>query len=88
MPAAGVVMIIAVVLIVAALVFFLVSTILALQKITKGLDDAIASVGEIIEKSAPVERGRGRRSTPTSTRASTCSRDCWSRRPGWRTPSA
>lgn len=54
MPAAGVVMIVAVVLIVAALVFFLVSTILALQKITKGLDAAIASVVEIIDKSAPV----------------------------------
>jgi hypothetical protein len=55
MPAAGIVMIIAVVLIVAAVVFFLVSTIVALQKITKGLDRAIVSVVEIIEKSAPVE---------------------------------
>jgi hypothetical protein len=54
MPAAGVVMIVAVVLIVAALVFYLVSTILALQKITAGLDEAIAGVVEIIEKSAPV----------------------------------
>jgi uncharacterized protein YoxC len=54
MPAAGVVMIIAVVLIVVALVFYLVSTIVALQKITKGLDEAIAGVVEIIEKSAPV----------------------------------
>src|SRR5689334_22277110 len=54
MPAAGVVMIVAVVLIVAALVFYLVSTILALQKITKGLDDAITGVVGIIEKSAPV----------------------------------
>jgi hypothetical protein len=48
-------MIIAVVAIVVAVVFFLVSTIVALQKITKGLDQAIASVVEIIEKSAPVE---------------------------------
>jgi uncharacterized protein YoxC len=55
MPAAGVVMIIAVVLIVLALVFFLVSTILALRQITQGLDEAIAAVGEIIEKSTPVE---------------------------------
>ena len=47
-------MIVAVVLIVAALVFYLVSTILALQKITKGLDQAIAGVVGIIEKSAPV----------------------------------
>jgi hypothetical protein len=54
MPAAGVVMIVAVVLIVAALVFYLVSTILALQKITKGLDEAISGVVGIIEKSAPV----------------------------------
>jgi hypothetical protein len=48
-------MIIAVVLIVAAIVVFLVMTILALQKITKGLDRAIAAVVEIIDKSAPVE---------------------------------
>ena len=54
MPAAGVVMIIAVVLIVAAIVVYLVATIVALRKITAGLDEAIAGVGEIIEKSAPV----------------------------------
>ena len=54
MTAAGVLLIIAVVLIVAALVFFLVSVIFALQKITKGLDDTIAAVGEIVEKSKPV----------------------------------
>ena len=54
MPAAGVVMIVAVVLIVAALVFYLVSTILALRKITGSLDDAITGVVGIIEKSAPV----------------------------------
>ena len=54
MPAAGVVMIIAVVLIVAAIVIYLVATIVALRKITAGLDEAIAGVGEIIEKSAPV----------------------------------
>jgi hypothetical protein len=48
-------MIIAVVLIVAAVVGFLISTIVALQKITKGLDEAIAGVVGIIEKSAPVE---------------------------------
>jgi hypothetical protein len=54
MPAAGVVMIIAVALIVAAVVVFLVGTILALQKITKGLDEAISGVVGIIEKSAPV----------------------------------
>src|SRR6202046_4874991 len=55
MPAAGVVMIIAVVAIVAAAVFYLVSTIWALRRITAGLDEAIAGVVGIIEKSAPVE---------------------------------
>jgi hypothetical protein len=55
MPAAGVVLIIAVLLIVLALVYYLVSTIVALRQITSGLDDAIAGVGEIIGKSAPVE---------------------------------
>ena len=55
MPAAGVVLLIAVVAIVLALVYYLVSTIVALRQITAGLDDAIASVGQIIEKSVPVE---------------------------------
>jgi hypothetical protein len=54
MPAAGVVLIVAVVLIVLALVYYLVSTILALREITNGLDEVIAGVGEIVEKSAPV----------------------------------
>src|SRR5690242_847434 len=54
MPAAGVVLILAVVLIVLALVYYLVSTILALRQVTTGLDAVIASVGEIVEKSAPV----------------------------------
>jgi hypothetical protein len=54
MPAAGVVLIVAVVLIVLALVYFLVSTSLALREIADGLDEVIASVGEIVEKSAPV----------------------------------
>src|SRR5205807_3211349 len=54
MPAAGVVMIIAVVLIVAALVFYLVSTIVALRRITSGLDEAITGVVGIIEKTSPV----------------------------------
>lgn len=54
MPAAGVVLIVAVLLIVLALVYYLVSTILALRQITSGLDEAIAGVVEIIEKSAPV----------------------------------
>ncbi len=54
MPAAGVVMVIAVVLIVLALVYYLLSTIVALRKITKGLDEVIADVSGIVEKSAPV----------------------------------
>ena len=54
MPAAGVVMIVAVIFIVAAIVLYLVATIVALRKITASLDDAIGGVGEIIEKSAPV----------------------------------
>jgi hypothetical protein len=54
MPAAGAVMVIAVVLIVAAIVVYLLATIVALRKITSGLDDAIGGVVEIIEKSKPV----------------------------------
>ena len=54
MPAPGVVLLVAVVLIVLALVYYLVSTILQLRKITHGLDDVIVAVGEIVEKSAPV----------------------------------
>jgi uncharacterized protein YkvS len=54
MSAPGVVLIIIVVLIVVALVYYLVATILALREITNGLDETIASVGEIIEKSKPV----------------------------------
>jgi hypothetical protein len=50
----AVLLVAAVVLIVLALVFFLVSTIVALKKIADGLDEAIAAVGEIVEKSAPV----------------------------------
>jgi uncharacterized protein YoxC len=54
MPAAGVVMLIAVLLIVLALVYYLVSTILELRKIASGLDEVIVGVSEIISKSAPV----------------------------------
>jgi len=53
-PAAGWVLILAVLLIVLALVYYLVSTIVALRSITSGLDEVIASVNEIVEKSAPV----------------------------------
>jgi hypothetical protein len=54
MPAAGVITILAVLLIVVALVVFLIPTILTLRQITAGLDDAIAGVGGLVEKSAPV----------------------------------
>jgi hypothetical protein len=47
-------MIIAVVLIIVAIVVYLLGTIIALRKITKALDEAIAGVTGIIEKSAPV----------------------------------
>jgi hypothetical protein len=54
MPAPGVLLLITVVLIVLALVYYLVSTILALRKISTGLDATIKAVVEIIEKSEPV----------------------------------
>ncbi|HEX6116280.1 MAG TPA: hypothetical protein VFY99_04220 [Solirubrobacterales bacterium] len=54
MDGPAVVMLVAVVLIVLALVYYLVSTIVALRRIESGLDDVIGGVGEIIEKSAPV----------------------------------
>jgi hypothetical protein len=47
-------MIIAVVLIVLALVYYLLSTIVALRRITAGLDEVIADVSGIVEKSVPV----------------------------------
>lgn len=54
MSGAAVVMIVAIVLIVLALVYYLISTIVALRRINAGLDEAIAGVGEIVEKSKPV----------------------------------
>jgi hypothetical protein len=54
MSAAGAVTILAALLIVLALVYYLVSTILELRKITAGLDEVIGSVGEILAKTAPV----------------------------------
>src|SRR4051795_7196351 len=59
MPAAGVVLIVAVAVVVLALVYYLLATIVALRQITKGLDEAIDAVGEIITKSAPVEGAVG-----------------------------
>ena len=54
MAAAGAVLLIAVVAIVAVLVIYLVSVIFALRKITIGLDEVIAGVGGVVEKTAPV----------------------------------
>jgi hypothetical protein len=54
MESAAIVTIVAVVLIVAALVVYLVSVIVQLRRITSGLDEVIKYVGEIVEKSAPV----------------------------------
>jgi hypothetical protein len=51
---AGAVTIVLALLVVLALVYYLVATILELRKITAGLDLVIASVGEIVQKSAPV----------------------------------
>ena len=52
--AAGAVTILAVVLIVVALVFYLVSVIVELRKITAGLDEVIATSARSSQKSAPV----------------------------------
>jgi hypothetical protein len=54
MSGPAVLLLITVVLIVLALVYFLVSTIVALTKISGGLDEAIGAVGEIVAKSEPV----------------------------------
>src|SRR3954467_7716403 len=54
MSAAAVVLVVIVVLIVLALVYYLVSVIFELRKITKGLDTTIAAVGEVIGRSGPV----------------------------------
>jgi hypothetical protein len=54
MSGPAVLLLITVVAIVLALVYYLVSTILALRQITSGLDAAIKAVVQIIEKSKPV----------------------------------
>lgn len=54
MSGPAILLVITVVLIVLALVYFLVSTIVALKQIADGLDETIAAVGEIVEKSEPV----------------------------------
>ena len=52
-PGTGSIVVVA--LIVLAVVYYLVSTIVALRKITAGLDRVIGNVGEILSKSQPVE---------------------------------
>jgi hypothetical protein len=52
--AAGAFTLLGAVLIVAALVYFLVSVIVQLRKIAAGLDEVISGVSEIVQKSAPV----------------------------------
>ena len=52
--AVSAVTILAVLLLVLVLVYYLVAVILELQRITNGLEDVIAHVGEIVQKSAPV----------------------------------
>jgi hypothetical protein len=54
MSGAAVLVVIAVLLIVVALVVYLVGTILELRKITSGLDEVIGNVGEILQKTEPV----------------------------------
>jgi hypothetical protein len=54
MSSAAAAMIAGVVLIVLALVYFLVATIIQLRKVVAGLDRVIKHVGGIVEKSAPV----------------------------------
>jgi len=54
MSAPGAVMLVAIVLIILALVVYLVSVIVALRKIVNGLDTTIVNVGEILEKTKPV----------------------------------
>jgi hypothetical protein len=51
-PGTGSIVVVAI--LVLALVFYLVSTILQLRKITSGLDEVIGNVTEILEKTAPV----------------------------------
>lgn len=54
MTAAAVLVVIAVLLIIVALVVYLLGTILELRKITAGLDEVIGNVGEILQKTEPV----------------------------------
>ena len=74
--AVGAVTILAVALIVLALVCYLVSVILELRRITNGLDEVIAHVGEIVAEERPGQRRRHDHQRAARRRASTCSRAC------------
>lgn len=54
MPVPGVILLLAVAIIVGALVYYLVATIVALRRVTSGLDRTLEGVKGIVEKSAPV----------------------------------
>ena len=54
MSGAAILVVIAVLLIIVALVVYLLGTILELRKITSGLDEVIGNVGEILQKTEPV----------------------------------
>jgi len=55
MPATGIVLIVGVVLVIAALAAFLLPTIVALRTVTRGLDEAINNVGELLAKTEPIQ---------------------------------
>jgi hypothetical protein len=54
MSGAAILVVVAVLLIIVALVVYLLATILELRKITSGLDEVIGNVGEILQKTEPV----------------------------------
>ncbi len=54
MSGAAILVVVAVLLIIVALVVYLLATILELRKITAGLDGVIGNVGEILQKTEPV----------------------------------
>ena len=72
----GAVTILAVVLIVLALVFYLVSTIVAAAEDHGRARRGHRHVGEIMREDAPVDESRRRHQPAASTPASTCSRAC------------
>ena len=82
MSAVGAVFLVAVLLIVLALVYFLVSTILALRKITAGLDEVIERRRRDRREERAGQRRRDRDQRAARRGRASCSRACSSRRPG------